>query len=45
MSTQAKVQMDPAQRRRVRRSALLLGLIVLAVYAAFVVHAVLRGLK
>jgi hypothetical protein len=45
MSTQAGVDMDREQRRRVRRSALLLGLIALAVYAAFIVHAVLRGLK
>jgi hypothetical protein len=34
---------DREQRRRVRRSALLLGLLVLAVYAAFIVHAVLRA--
>jgi hypothetical protein len=45
MSPQAKVDIDPAQRRRVRRSALLLGLIALAVYTTFIVHAVLRGLK
>lgn len=37
--------MEPAQRRRVRRNALLLGLIALAVYASFIVHAVLRGLR
>jgi hypothetical protein len=35
--------MDREQRRRVRRSALLLGLIVLAVYTTFIVHAVLRA--
>jgi uncharacterized membrane protein (DUF485 family) len=34
---------DREQRRRVRRSALLLGLIVLAVYLSFIVHAVLRA--
>jgi hypothetical protein len=34
---------DREQRRRVRRSALLLGLLVLAVYTAFIVHAVLRA--
>jgi hypothetical protein len=45
MSTEAKPDMDPAQRRRVRRNALLLGLLALAVYSTFIVHAVLRGLK
>jgi hypothetical protein len=45
MNTEAKIDMDPAQRRRVRRSALLWSLIALAVYATFIVHAVLRGLK
>jgi hypothetical protein len=44
MSTQAKVDMYPEQRRRVRRSALLWGLIALSVYTAFIVHAVLRGI-
>jgi uncharacterized membrane protein (DUF485 family) len=34
---------DREQRRRVRRSALLLGLIVLAVYIGFIVHSVLRA--
>jgi hypothetical protein len=45
MSAQAKLDMDPSQRRRVRRNALLLGLLALAVYGTFIVHAVLRGLK
>ncbi len=45
MSAQARLAMDPAQRRRVRRNALLLGLLALAVYTTFIVHAVLRGLK
>jgi hypothetical protein len=45
MSAQARLEMDPAQRRRVRRNALLLGLLALAVYSAFIIHAVLRGLK
>jgi hypothetical protein len=36
---------DREQRRRVRRSALLLGLIALAVYMTFIVHAVVRGLQ
>jgi hypothetical protein len=45
MSTEAKVDMDREQRRRVRRSALLWGLIALAVYTSFIVHSVLRGLK
>ncbi len=37
--------MDPAQRRRVRRSALLLGLIVLAFYIGFILFSVLHGHK
>jgi hypothetical protein len=44
MSTQAKLDMDPGQRRRVRRSALLWGLIALGVYTAFIVRSVLRGI-
>jgi hypothetical protein len=36
---------DREQRRRLRRSALLLGLIALAVYMTFIVHAVVRGLR
>jgi hypothetical protein len=43
MNWEAKVAIDPEQRRRVRRSALLLGLVVLAVYISFIVHAVLRA--
>jgi len=43
MSAQARLQVDPAQRRRVRRSALLLGLIVLAFYIGFIVFSVLHG--
>ncbi len=34
---------DREQRRRVRRSALLLGLIALAVYTTFIVHSVLHA--
>jgi hypothetical protein len=45
MTTEAKVQMDREQRRRVRRNALLLGLVALAVYTTFIVHSVLRGLR
>ena len=37
--------MDREQRRRVRRNALLLGLVALAVYTTFIVHSVLRGLR
>jgi hypothetical protein len=37
--------MDRDQRRRVRRSALLLGLIALAIYTSFIVHSVLHGLR
>jgi hypothetical protein len=43
MNTEARMVINREQRRRVRRSALLLGLIVLAVYTAFIVHAVLRA--
>ena len=32
------------QRRRVRRNALLFGLLALGVYVTFIVYAVLRGL-
>jgi len=45
MSAQAKLDMDPSQRRRVRRNALLLGLIALVIYTSFIVHSVLRGLR
>jgi hypothetical protein len=45
MTTEANVPMDREQRRRVRRNALLLGLVALAVYTTFIVHAVLRGLR
>ena len=44
-TTEAKVHMDREQRRRVRRNALLLGLVALAVYTTFIVHSVLRGLR
>jgi hypothetical protein len=37
--------MDREQRRRVRRNALLLGLIALVIYSSFIVHSVLRGLR
>jgi hypothetical protein len=43
MNRQANMVIHPEQRRRVRRSALLLGLLVLAVYLAFIVHSVLRA--
>jgi|HubBroStandDraft_5_1064220.scaffolds.fasta_scaffold1139674_2 hypothetical protein len=45
MSAPARVAMNPDQRRRVRRNALLLGLIALAIYTSFIVHSVLRGLR
>jgi len=45
MTSEAKVNMDREQRRRVRRNALLLGLVALAVYTSFIVHSVLRGLR
>jgi hypothetical protein len=45
MTTETKVDMDREQRRRVRRNALLLGLVALAVYTTFIVHSVLRGLR
>lgn len=43
MNADVKVVMDREQRRRVRRSALLLGLIVLAFYSTFILYAVLHG--
>jgi hypothetical protein len=43
MNTEAKLAVDREQRRRVRRSALLLGLIALAVYGSFIVHSVLHA--
>jgi len=36
---------DPDQRRRVRRSALLWGLVALAVYTSFIVRSVLHGVR
>jgi hypothetical protein len=45
LNTQVKTDVDREQRRRVRRSALLLGLVALAVYTTFIVHSVLRGLR
>ncbi|HEX2789969.1 MAG TPA: hypothetical protein VHN17_06030 [Steroidobacteraceae bacterium] len=45
MDAEVKMIVDREQRRRVRRNALLLGLIALAVYSAFIVHSVLRGLR
>jgi hypothetical protein len=45
MTTEAKGDMEREQRRRVRRNALLLGLVALAVYTTFIVHSVLRGLR
>jgi hypothetical protein len=45
MSAPARVIMDREQRRRVRRNALLLGLIALVIYTSFIVHSVLRGLR
>jgi hypothetical protein len=41
MTTDAHV--DPHQRRHVRRTALLLGLLVLAIYAGFIVYSILRA--
>jgi len=35
--------MDREQRRRVRRSALLWGLIALAFYSGFIIHSILRA--
>jgi hypothetical protein len=43
MNTQAKIVMDREQRRRVRRSALLWGLIALAVYTTFILSSVLHA--
>jgi hypothetical protein len=45
LNSQVRLVVDREQRRRVRRNALLLGLIALAVYTTFIVHAVLRGLR
>ena len=45
MTTESKVDTNREQRRRVRRNALLLGLVALAVYTTFIVHSVLRGLR
>jgi hypothetical protein len=45
MNAPATVLAQRAQRRRVRRNALLLGLIALAIYTSFIVHSVLRGLQ
>jgi len=41
----ATVVADREQRRRVRRSALLWGLIALAVYTGFIVRSVLHGVR
>jgi hypothetical protein len=41
MTTGAPV--DPRQRRQVRRTALLLGLLALAIYASFIVFSILRA--
>jgi len=35
--------MDPSQRRQVRRTALLLAFVALALYVGFIVYAVLHG--
>jgi hypothetical protein len=45
LNTQASDTADREQRRRVRRSALLWGLIALSVYAGFIVRSVLHGLR
>jgi len=45
LNTPARVVSDREQRRRVRRSALLWGLIALAVYTSFIVHSVLHGVR
>ena len=41
MTTEAPV--DPRQRRQVRRTALLLGLLVLVIYTSFIVYSILRA--
>ena len=43
MAEDTAVAMDPRQRRHMRRSALLLGLLALAVYAAYIVFALRHG--
>jgi hypothetical protein len=45
LNAQLKPGLDREQRRRVRRNALLLGLVALAVYTTFIVHSVLVGLR
>ena len=43
MDASAKPVIDPQQRRRVRRSAWLLGGIVLAVYFGFILYSILHA--
>jgi hypothetical protein len=45
LNTQARAAGDREQRRRVRRSAVLWGLIALAVYTGFIVRSVLHGVR
>jgi hypothetical protein len=39
----AEVPMDPDQRRRVRRSALLLGAFAIALYVGYIVYTIVRA--
>jgi len=43
MAEQPAVAVDERQKRHMRRSALLLGLVALAVYAAYLVFALTHG--
>jgi uncharacterized membrane protein (DUF485 family) len=43
MSAQTPVNSDPDRRRRVRRSAWVLGVIVLAFYVGFILYSILHG--
>ncbi|HEY1726120.1 MAG TPA: hypothetical protein VGF89_11900 [Steroidobacteraceae bacterium] len=43
MSAQSRVAMNPDQRRRVRRSAWVLGVIVMAFYVGFILYSILHG--
>jgi len=44
LPSNAPVSVDPQQRRQIRRTALLLGLVALALYVSFIVYSVLHGL-
>jgi hypothetical protein len=43
MTAQARGVNDREQRRRVRRGALLLGLLAVAIYTSFILYSVLHG--